>query len=325
MKSKREDRNLKALFGYVLRLFLSTLPISLYHDQFFQKGVTFTILTKNDPWFLESIFSIYKYADEIVIIDSSDNKLYSEYNELVINKLKEKVIIKHLKEKINIIQGRRKALKVASNETIVHWDADMIAYDTGKNDFSNVLSLIKDLGNKKKIVFFELLNICQDLNNVAIKPVDYEPWIFSKTRKELYRPRSGNLTPEKMVEGFTAPKYFRRLNLKFFGAIHMKWVMPPEKALYKEYQGYLLNKEFMVNYGDYNNLKSKLNSYVPNVTPTCIPYDETAHGKYPICLKRFIGLTYNEIINKKLEELQDKKIPIEINEKLSNNSSQFIQ
>jgi hypothetical protein len=98
---------IKTFIGHFLRLFLSFLPLFFFRDQHFENGVSFTILTKNDQWFLESIVSIYSLADGIVIIDRSDNPEYIRYNKMIVDKLESKVAIKYIFKDLRITQVRR--------------------------------------------------------------------------------------------------------------------------------------------------------------------------------------------------------------------------
>lgn len=311
MQYSPQIQKLKTSLGHLLRLVLSKLPASVFGDEIFEEGFSFTILTKNDPWFLESIFSIVQFADEIIIIDSSDDQKYIDYNKTIIEELGGIADIKYFLENVGITQARRKAKEVASRETIIHWDADMVAFDSGAGAFKNVKEFVNTKSGKK-VVYFQLLSLFGDFDTVAIKPVDNEPWIFSNTVKELYKPRPGGKLSEKMVEGFTAPKYFRRMNFGFFGAVHMKWVMPPEKELYKKYQGYLLNEDLMRNFKDYDTLRRQFKNFKEDEEPVRVDYNEKLHGTFPRCLQRFVGLSYPEIIDLKLKEVNQAQIPEEV-------------
>ena len=297
--------------GHFLRLCLSNLPLSLYHDHYFEKGVSFTILTKNDPWLLESLVSVHHLADEIVIIDSSDDSDYIKYNDMIVNKLKGKVVINYIFEDMRITQARRRAKSESSKEIIVHWDADMVALDNGPGSLSKIINLVKSI-KVKKVVYFPLLTPYNDLTKVVTKPIDIEGWIFSNTTKELYRPRSAAPNSEKFVEGFNPPKYFRRIVLNSFGGIHLKYVVPSEKTMYKQYDGYLINDKLVEKYGDYKSMRENLKEFSPDKEPNWEPYNESIYGSYPKILERFVGLLKQDIIKIKQDEIKNMSITPDI-------------
>ena len=308
-------QNLKVRLGSILRSTFSKLPVTLFGDRHFDRGLSFNIVTKNDPWLLECIASIIPHADEIIVIDSSDDDKYISYNKKLIEMVSENVRIKYFFEDLRVTQARRKAKDNSSKEIIVHWDADMVAFDQGKGSFSEIIDTISP-GKMKKYVEFPLLTPCHDLKKIAIKPIDIEPWIFSNTVKELYIPRPGDKNSEEMVEGFTPPKHYKRIMLDYFGAVHMRRLMPPEKAYYKKYQGYLLNEKFMEKYKDYNNLKEQFHADMAEENPICVNHDDAIHGPYPLELNRFINLSHDELLGKKINEIETLLIPQELAEKI---------
>jgi hypothetical protein len=309
-------QNLKVIIGSLVRSTFSKLPVTFFGDQHFERGFSFNIVTKNDPWLLECISSIIPYANEIIVIDSSDDNKYVAYNKKIVEMVSENTKIEYFLEDIRVTQARRKAKNNSGKEIIVHWDADMIAFDKGIGSFSEIMAAISP-GNMKKYVEFPLLTPCTDLGKVATKPIDIEPWIFSNTVKELYKPRPSDKNSEEMVEGFTPPKYYKRISLDFFGAVHMRRLMPPEKAYYKKYQGYLLNEKFMEKYKDYNNLKETFHAAIPEENPICVDHDDKLHGPYPLELERFVNLPHDELLSKKLNEIETLTIPPEISEKIN--------
>ena len=308
-------KGLKTFSGHIVRSVISNIPVSFYNDHYFEQGVSLTILTKNDPWFAESLVSVYTYADEIIIIDSSDETDYINYNRLIIDKLRKKVDIKYYSEDIRITQARRKAKEESSREIIVHWDADMIAIEDGPSCLGQIIDEVKSV-KVKKVVYFPLLTPYYVLSRVTTYPLDIEGWIFSNTSKELYRPRSGDPKSEKFVEGFSPPKYFKRIAYNSVAGVHMKYMMPSDKALYKKYEGYLLNDKFMEKFGNYDTLKRQLPNYSADAEPSWGEYDEHIHGKYPVLLRRFFGLSLSEIVKVKIDEIKNLVIPKEVQEKI---------
>ncbi|MCW6170297.1 MAG: hypothetical protein LVQ96_03905 [Thermoplasmatales archaeon] len=257
--------------------------------------------------------SVHHLADEIVIIDSSDDADYIKYNNMIVNKLKDKIVIKYFFEDMRITQARRRAKSESSKEIIVHWDADMVALDNGTGSLSEIINLVKSI-KVKKVAYFPLLTPYNDLTKVVTKPIDVEGWIFSNTTKELYRPRSANLDSKKFVEGFSPPKYFRRIVLNSFGGIHLKYVMPSEKAIYKQYDGYLINDKLVEEYGDYKSIRENLKEFSPDEEPNWEPYNESVHGSYPKILERFVGLSKPDILKIKQDEIKNMTIASSIEE-----------
>ena len=298
----------KTSIGHFLRLFLSFLPLFFFRDQYFENGVSFTILTKNDPWFLESIVSIYTLADEIVIIDSSDNLEYVRYNKMIVDKLKSKVAIKYIFEDLRITQARKRAKSESTRETIVHWDADMVALDKGPGNLENIINYVKPL-KSKRVVYFPLLTPFNNFNTVTADHIDFEGWIFSNTVKEIYRPKPVTPGSEKFVEGFSPPKYFRRIVLNYHGGVHLKYLVPSEKAIYKQFDGYLINDKLVEKYGDYNSLRENLTNFSLDEEPNWETYNESTHGPYPKILERFVGLSKSEILKIKQAEIKNMTIP----------------
>ena len=144
-------QNLKVIIGSLVRSTFSKLPVTFFGDQHFERGFSFNIVTKNDPWLLECISSIIPYANEIIVIDSSDDNKYVAYNKKIVEMVSENTKIEYFLEDIRVTQARRKAKNNSGKEIIVHWDADMIAFDKGIGSFSEIMAAISP-GNMKKYV-----------------------------------------------------------------------------------------------------------------------------------------------------------------------------
>ncbi|MCL4420388.1 MAG: hypothetical protein M1477_01690 [Candidatus Thermoplasmatota archaeon] len=232
---------------------------------------------------------------------------------MIVDKLKSKVEIKYIFEDLRITQARRRAKSESTREIIVHWDADMVALDKGPGNIEKIINYVKSL-KSKKVVYFPLLTPFNDFNTVTYDPIDFEGWIFSNTVKEIYRPKPVTPGSEKFVEGFSPPKYFRRVVLNYYGGVHLKYIMPSEKAMYKQFDGYLINDKLVEKYGDYNSLRESLTNFSPDEEPRWKNYDESTYGPYPKILERFVGLPKSEILKIKQAEISNMTIPGPIEE-----------
>jgi len=76
----------KGILGNVIRSLYPPIYMTVHEKESFIDGISANVVTKDDIWLKESLYSIKEYVHEIVIIDSSNTK-YREKNNDVINKL----------------------------------------------------------------------------------------------------------------------------------------------------------------------------------------------------------------------------------------------
>jgi len=74
----------KGLTGNILRKIYPPIHMIIQEKESFIDGISANIVTKDDIWLKESLYSIKDYVHEIVIIDSSSAK-YREKNNDIIN------------------------------------------------------------------------------------------------------------------------------------------------------------------------------------------------------------------------------------------------
>lgn len=299
--------NIRGVSGKILRSFFSLIPISIYGDIRFKRGITFNIVTRNDPWFLESLLSILDIADEVVVVDSSDVP-YCDYNAEIINRLNSGKL-RYIHEDVNIQQAREKAKKFSTREVICHWDADMIAVTGGKDGLDALIARLLDRKDKF-VVYFPIITFFTNLETILSKPYHSEGWIYSNSNREFYRPRIENAKTGTVVEGFQPPLYFKKLEIEKPLALHMSLMMPREKLAQKHLQKVWMNEEYKSRYNSFSEFLNDLKDSVEiNSDYDTETYSVERFGTYPKWLERFLTMEYSEILSIKMEEIRTLKIP----------------
>jgi hypothetical protein len=300
---------IKALSGRVIRRALSSLPVSFYSDTYFSRGVSTTIATRNDPWFFESLLSVLGLSDEIIIIDSSEDP-YLSYNKKIISYLNNQRI-NYIPRELNLIEARRLAKSLSTKEIIFHWDADMIALDRGIADLSSELNKYRNISRRTKfLVYFPIVSFFRDLDHVLSPPFHKEAWIFSNTKKELYKPRYENSRLGTVLEGFNAPIYFRKYEIGFPLAVHMSLIMPFEKLIQKQLQKLWMNSEYREKYGTFQRMREEIGKSIEiNSQFKTVKFSESLQSPLPKLLERFKGMDSESIIRHRMGEIENSIIP----------------
>jgi hypothetical protein len=93
--------------------------------------------------------------------------------------------------------------------------------------------------------------------------------------------------------------------------------MPSEKAIYKQFDGYLINDKLVEKCGDYNSLRKNLTNFSLDEEPNRETCNESTHGPYPKILERFVRLSKSEILKIKQTEIKDMTITSAIEEMMT--------
>lgn len=303
---------MKALSGSIVRGMFSALPTGFYGDISFPQGISVNIVTRNDPWFLESLLSILNLSDEIIVVDSSEEP-YLSYNHKVIEYLNDDRI-KYISRELNILEARRLAKSLSTKEIIIRWDADMIAFDGGKDPLSARLNKFANISsNRKFIVLFPIVTFFGDLDHVLSPPFQSEAWIFSNTKKELYRPRYEDSKIGTVLEGFHPPVYFRKYIIDSPLAVHMSLIMPVEKIIQKHLQKLWMNNSYREKYGTFQEMRDEIgkNIKIENQYRT-VKFSDSIQNPLPRLLSRFEGMTSKTIIEQRMGEIENLLVPDEL-------------
>lgn len=303
------DRTAKSLAGSIIRKAFSILPASIYGDASFPRGISTHIVTRNDPWFFESLLSIRDLSDEIIIVDFSEDP-YLSYNHKIIERLSDERI-RYVSKELNILEARRLAKSLSTKEIILHWDADMIAFDSGANTLSMVLNNFCKISKSKKfLIFFPIVTFFGDLDHILSPPFHTKAWVFSNTRKEIYSPRYEDSRLGTVLEGFHPPLYFRKFQLHFPLAVHMNLIMPTEKLVQKHLQKLWMNSRYREKYGTFQNLRDNMAGMVKieNQYQT-VKYSDVVKSPLPQPLTRFMDVSSDAIIDMRTTEIVNSIIP----------------
>ena len=299
--------NWKSIAGSTARSIASRFPVSFFGDKTFSPGVSANIITRNDPWFLESLLSVIDMVDEIIIVDSSTD-FYSSYNRNIVTKLKNKKI-NYFQEELNIKEAREMAKSKSTKEIIFHWDADMVTTVEGKDFIKDLLGKLKSY-NGKFVFYFPIVTFFMNFSTVISNYYHLEGWIYSNSNKDFYKPRFEEKDKGTMVEGFSPPLYFRKLNHKGPLALHLSLMMPEEKLFQKRLQKLWMNPEFKRQYSNFEDMKNKCSQSIDlGLEYEKEIYDDSKFGKIPLCLERFKGLEVDVIVEKKLNEIKQMEFP----------------
>lgn len=274
----------------------------------FNPGISVTMITKNDLWIKESLQSIVESVDEIVIIDSSDPE-HSEYNKTVVSEVgKGKIVYKNID--VDIFNARKIAHGLATKEWILRWDGDMIAYDSGPNAFSELVSCLRKLGSKKSYyeVLFPVVTIANDLNSVSEEDYQIEAWAYSNSRKFNWTLRNVIGSSVYKAERLVFPFYYRKKYISTPFGIHLKYLLPANKLMIKGLQFKWMTPSVQEKYsGDYGKFFKEMAETASAVkyNGNSLPYSAGKYGEIPSIVKKYAGLSGEQIISNKLSEYNE--------------------
>lgn len=263
----------------------------------FKDGISVVVITKDDIWLNESLKSIEKYVDELVIVDSSSSE-YLRRNEQLLTELSIP-IIKHTVKELNKRDARKLAYQSCTKNWILIWDGDVVAMDDGVNDISNLINYIKNLKTKRyyyKIYFPQIL-IGKNFREVQKQYFHLEAWLVSNSTHFRWNTR-------KIWDRPIMPLFFKKIVLDTPYALHINHIRPLEMEL---------NRTISIEWyksqarGEEIDYETFYNSYPivpkPLELPEGEPYSEHILGRIPKFLQKYINLDYEEILDQKHQEI----------------------
>lgn len=222
--SKTLIPQMKHYLGNIVSAIIPPL-YSLYRQrEKFEDGISAVVITKDDIWLEESLKSIENYIDELVMVDSS-SKEYLNRNMQLMSELSipEK---KHIARDLNKGEARKLAYDNCTRSWILVWDGDVVAMDDGRNNFSELMKLVRSLKIRKYYykIFFPQILIGKNFNEVQKQHYHVEAWIVSNSRHF-------NWNPTKIWDRERIPIFFKKIDLDTPYALHINHVRSREMEL----------------------------------------------------------------------------------------------
>lgn len=296
--------------GFIVRGLVAPVYSKIVEDPKYKDGVSANILTKNDVWLREALSSIKDYVDEFIIIDSS-NDLYYDRNVRLIKELKLKSV-KHIRKELDIFSARVLSHSLSEYHWILHWDGDMVAFDSGENNISNLMNMIKGLSGKHSYfeIFFPLVITGSRIDRVSIQGYQVEAWLYTNSPRFQWVLKKLGKGGEASIERARFPLFYRKIYLETPFALHLKFLFPVDKLVLKQVQYKWMNPEIRKQYNDFEQFlqyhKSRIS--VSDLIVDSGDLDEKKYGKIPQILEQFRGIELPELMG-----LKSKLDGIEVN------------
>lgn len=288
--------------GSVIRSIISPIYSQFVEKVPYQDGISANILTKNDIWIRESIESIKDFVDEFIIIDSSDEDYYQR-NAKLFKELRLKNI-QHIRKEIDIYSARVLSHSMSKYRWILHWDGDMVALDSGKNDISNLFKRLKTISGKKTYyeIYFPLAITGSTIEKMSTQGYQVEPWIYSNCDKFKWELKKLGKSGNASIERAKFPLFYRKIYLNTVYGMHLKYLFPIEKLITKKVQYLWMNPDIREKYSSFRDFIEyyKKRISVDDLISDFCDLDETNMGKMPKLLEPYVGLDHESIVNKKL-------------------------
>lgn len=289
----------KHFIGKFIRLIASLIVFS--SDSNFKEGIVAHVVTRDDMWFCEAIASTSSFVDEYLVVDSSKDQ-FATYNQKVLQTFAENRYT-YIRKDVDQRTARQILHKKSERKWILHLDGDMIAVDNGPNSAEILFSYIRNVKkNKYYDIYFPLLFMGDSFKVLQSPPYGYEDWIYSNFRDFEWTDRKLDLP--------RIPFRFRKvlIDIPFF--IHMNHLFSDEKYFEKKASYRWQSIENQKKFGTFDAFLQYIRQTTePYKRPdNYIPYSEK-FGYLPTFVSRFVGKNRNEIISKKLEEINNVIIP----------------
>ncbi len=287
--------------GQLIRYISSSLHRKDYFTSVrFPEGISFLIVTKNDIWLTESLKSIVKYADEVVIVDSSDQP-YLKRNIKLLSDLKIKNY-KHIIRDLDLPTARAIGLSECSYKWIFIWDGDHIAMDNGKFSFEKLINYVRNLDTTRYYyaIHFHLATMGYQLDEIQPERCKYagEAWIISNSDHFKFDPR-------KKWDEPVIPFYYRKIFLQGYYALHLNVIRPITMHQFRDLRisWYNERKKKDISFQDYIKTHKEIGSEPWHIRKA--KYDESYYGLIPTLLNKYKGLSYEQIIEEKEKEIEE--------------------
>jgi glycosyltransferase involved in cell wall biosynthesis len=285
--------------GYIVRKFCSVLPLLgvVPKANTFNRtpGISAIVRIRNEPWIVPSLLSLKGFADEIIVVDSSDDdtpdKVRKVMEETDLN-------IRYTHKGCDIKEASELAIQQSSHEWLLKWDGDFIGYESRLRKLrQKILGLPKE-----RYCFIEFPLLCLDVDlfhlheSGVYDPYQVEPWIYR------YSPSlSHGFGKKEKVEVIQFPRYYEK---KYFGkniyVMHLRTVKPIRKFLQRTYQVLWMHEDktkYSNSFEEYLNfcvkrdygcgLEEVSKVMVERFKQKLTPYNKAVYGDYPPALKRY--------------------------------------
>ncbi len=279
--------------GAAARSVVSPLHALTRGREKFLPGISANVVTRNDPWFPESIASIRTHVDQFVIIDSSTSP-YRERNERLLQAWNlPDLVYRH--QSLDIFEARRLATSLTTRTWALRWDADIVA--TAR--ISELMHLAAGLRSDRYYyeIFFPLVNVGRSLDRVSTQTYQVEAWMYSSSQEFSHRLRRLFTDEAGRTDEPRIPLFYRKLYLNSVYGIHLARFMPTSKLVEKRLHYLWMTPDVKQKWGNYEAFYANMR---PQIVGTLeegpsIPYDEKIFGPLPPELQPYRGRTPDEI------------------------------
>lgn len=289
--------------GLFLRSTVAPIYSIFVKEVQYPDGFSANILTKNDVWLRESILSIKNYVNEFIVIDSSDDDYYNR-NVRLFEELQLKNLT-HIRKEVDIYSGRVLSHSLSKYRWILHWDGDMVALDSGKNDISILFKRISKIKGKHRYyeVYFPLVITGSSVDRLSSQRYQVEPWIYSNSDKFKWTLKKLGKFGKSSIERAKFPLFYRKIYLNTVYGMHLKYLFPVEKLIIKKLQYQWMNPEVREKYGSFSNFlnANKESISVDDLISDIGPIDNKIIESLPSSLLEYKGLGLEETVNRKLQ------------------------
>jgi glycosyltransferase involved in cell wall biosynthesis len=270
-------------------------------------GISVMIRVKNEEdWVGKSLKSIERFADEVIIIENnSDDKTIEKIKEIMTDYA---IPIKLYQDKTNdICELSNKALSCTSFRWIFRWDADFIAYISGRRNIINLRNYLLSLPNKFYLFYPITISFAGDLLHVKKNNEFHSEGYIHTFHKKLKYIKKGRF------EVLKVPLFYKIKRIHEIYFVHIGSAKPQERLLYRSFWLYWLKANKNGKYpkiNDYIKEQSKINWDSISLTEitkkeveeiiksNLVKYDENEFGEYPLLLKKTINNLPFKIIYK---------------------------
>lgn len=254
------------------------------------------IRVKNEEmWIATSLLSLNNFADEVIIIDNGSTDKTVREIEKIRDSLSYPIILQEDRSD-DICAFSNKALKLTSFRWIFRWDADFIAYTSGKKDIANLRNFLLSLNQKNFYLIYPLtLSFSGDLFHVKR---NYE--LHSENYIHTFHP-SLHYIQKRFFEVLKTPFFFKIIRIPKIYFVHIGTVKPFERLIYrffwlfwlKEKAKYPTIEDFIKkeaeNKYDSLDIKSIAKKKMDEIIISKVrKYNKKEFGEYPELLKPFL-------------------------------------
>ncbi len=266
----------------------------------FSDGVSANIVTRDDIWLRESISSIIKYVDEIVIVDSSSTR-YLEKNKEIISDFKDQINLKYVWKDLDITEAKNLAQDMSDRSYILRWDGDMIAYNSGEESIEKLFKMLKnpEFENYYYEIYFKFIRMGYDLNSVPDRDTKYqrEVWLYSKSKDMKWVSKTLPFsTGKKKMDQPVIPLFYKKKILNQVFGVHLWLIHPKEKLKAKTLSGLWRNPSIKAKFKDYKEFYDAYSGQINDKEIYSVKVFPANDIRIPDVLKEYKDKSYEEII-----------------------------